>query len=292
MAREARIVIPHHESPAAGRPQRVSVRSARKEFIPDVTALWDHRHVAAAFVWRDVKVRFSHTVLGILWFVLQPFLMMVVITIGLRFAFPADVQGLPYPVFVASGLILWQYFASAFLTGASTFERFQGIISKVYIPRVILPFATIAAPLADLLAASLLLIPLMVYYRMMPSWRIVFLPVALLGLLVLLVGLASFVSVVCTTYKDVRHALPFAVQLLFFASPIIVPQTILPEKARILFAMNPLAGYVNTFRWLLFDAAEPVGWANIGFFASASLGVFVLGLLYFQRHQGDLVDII
>src|SRR3972149_11455078 len=100
MAREARIVIPHHESPAAGRPQRVSVRSARTEFIPDVTALWDHRHVAAAFVWRDVKVRFSHTVLGILWFVLQPFLLMAIIVAGFRFVLPPAVSGLPYPVFV------------------------------------------------------------------------------------------------------------------------------------------------------------------------------------------------
>jgi lipopolysaccharide transport system permease protein len=243
-------------------------------------------------VWREVKVRFSHTVLGVLWYVLQPLLLMVVITVGFRFVFPADVNGLPYPVFVASGLILWQYVANALMSGASGFERFQSIMNKVYVPKLALPMAGVAASLADLLAASLLLVPLMMYYRLTPSWRVVFVPVVIFGVVTFMTGVVLWLSIACVRYRDVRHVLPFATQLLFFASPIFVPHDVLGDRVRGAFALNPLVGYVDAFRWVVFESARPPDGRAIGLAIGVSLVLIVGGGLYFQRLQGDVVDII
>ncbi len=270
----------------------VTIRSAKREVFPDLSEVWSNRYMVAILVWRDIKVRYSHTVLGILWYVLQPFLLMLVISAGFSFVFPPQTNGLPYPVFVASGLIVWQYFSNAFMVGALSFQRFEGIINKVYIHKLALPLTSIIASLADLLAASLLLVPLMVFYRLLPSWRIIFVPTIIAGIFVFVGGLVLALSVACTKYKDFRHVLPFATQILFFASPIFYPHDVLSPRVKLFFGMNPLAGYVTAFRWALFDNAQPPELTSLVVTISVSIALFLIGLLYFQRFQGDLVDII
>lgn len=274
------------------RSAKVSVRSPKIDVLPDFAELWSYRYMVAILVWRDIKVRFSHSFLGIFWYVIQPLLLMLVIAIGFRFVMPKEVNGLPYPVFVASGLILWQYFSNALMSGASSFEKFQAIISKVYLPKLALPIAGITGSLADFLAASFLLVPLMMYYEIVPSWRIIFIPIVILCVALLVGGLVLFLSVACAKYKDVRHILPFATQLLFFASPIFVPQNLLPVGAIGILRLNPLAGYLDLFRWVLFADVQPPDPAGIVWAISFSVAFFALGLIYFQSRQGDLIDVV
>jgi lipopolysaccharide transport system permease protein len=217
---------------------------------------------------------------------------MVVITVGFKFVLPEAVNGLPYPLFVSSGLIVWLYFSNAVTGGASSFEKFQGIINKVYLPKLALPLASITATLADLLAAALLLVPLMFYYRILPSWRAIFIPIVIFGLLLFVAGLVLFLSVACMKYKDLRHVLPFTMQLLFFGSPIFVPQSLLPEKVKVLFSLNPLGGYIDSFRWTLFESAAFPQVRSLVFAGVVTLVLLLGGILYFQRQQADLVDII
>ena len=285
-------VIMYQGANRSERSAKVSVRSPRIEVIPDFAELWSYRYVAAILVWRDIKVRFSHSFLGILWYVIQPFLLMLVIAIGFRFVMPKEVNGLPYPVFVASGLILWQYFSNALMSGASSFEKFQAIINKAYVPKLALPIAGITASLADLLAASFLLVPLMMYYKVFPSWRIIFIPIVILGVVLLVGGLVLFLSVAWAKYKDVRYILPFATQVLFFASPIFVPQNLMPESAIAIFRLNPLAGYLDLLRWVLFADVQPPEPGTIVLAISISVCLLAIGLIYFQRRQGDLIDVI
>jgi lipopolysaccharide transport system permease protein len=273
-------------------PERVITRCAAAAVLPDFSELWRERHLVAVLVWRDLNVRFSHTVLGILWYVLQPALLMLVITVGFRFVMPADVGGMPYPIFVASGLVVWQYFANAFSAGATSFEKFHGVISKVYIPRLALPLACIAAALADMLAASLLLVPLMVYYQIIPSWRIVLVPGVVGGIMLFVAGLALALSVACAKYRDLRHVLPFASQLFFFASPIFFAHAVLPPRLQTLLGINPLAGYVDAFRWALFPHAHPPRPTRLLVAVAVSGAIFLAGLFYFQRSEGDVVDIL
>ena len=158
-------VIMYQGASRSERSAKVSVRSPKIDVLPDFAELWSYRYMIAILVWRDIKVRFSHSFLGIFWYIIQPLLLMLVIAVGFRFVMPKEVCGLPYPVFVASGLILWQYFSNALMSGASSFEKFQAIINKVYMPKLALPIAGITGSLADFLAASFLLVPLMMYYR-------------------------------------------------------------------------------------------------------------------------------
>lgn len=274
------------------RSAKVSVRSPKIDVLPDFAELWSYRYMIAILVWRDIKVRFSHSFLGIFWYIIQPLLLMLVIAIGFRFVMPKEVNGLPYPVFVASGLILWQYFSNALMSGASSFEKFQAIINKVYLPKLALPLAGIAGSLADFLAASFLLVPLMMYYKIVPSWRIIFIPIVILCVVLLVGGLVFFLSVACAKYKDVRHILPFATQLLFFASPIFVPQNLLPAGAIGILRLNPLAGYLDLFRWVLFADVQSPDPASIVLAISISVALFAVGLIYFQRRQGDLIDVV
>ena len=140
--------------------------------------------------------------------------------------------------------------------------------------------------------AFLLLVPLMMYYKIVPSWRIIFIPIVILCVVLLVGGLVLFLSVACAKYKDVRHILPFATQLLFFASPIFVPQNLLPAGAIGILRLNPLAGYLDLFRWVLFADVQPPDPASIVLAISISVAFFAVGLIYFQRRQGDLIDVV
>jgi lipopolysaccharide transport system permease protein len=270
----------------------VTVRSPRGKRLADIGEIWDYRHLVHTLIWRELKVRYRHTTLGILWFVLQPLLMMLVISIGLRFAVPDTVEGLPYPLYVATGLVLWTYFYNALPTGAGSLEAYRSMLSKISFPRACLPLVFAITAIVDMLAASILLIPMFAYYDILPSWRMVFLPVIILGTACFVYGLALFLSAASARFKDLRQVIPFFTQLMFFGSPVFISQAGFTGTLSTLFMLNPFGTYLICFRWTLVPDAAPPSVLAVQLAAGITALVLVAGLAYFQRQQSTLVDIL
>ena len=270
----------------------ITIRSPKRQTLQDFVEIWEYRYLLKTLVWRELKARYRHTTFGVAWFVLQPLVFMLVITVGLRFAFPGDLGGLPYPMYVASGLVLWTYFGNGFPTGANSLQSYQSMINKVAFPHACLPLVPSITAAVDMLAASLLLIPMMMYYEIIPSWRVVFLPFIIAGTGLFIYSLALLFSGASSVYKDFRHVVPFLTQLMFFGSPVFISGEYVQGKIGLIFLFNPFVTYLNAFRWAIFpDYAMP----PLHAFAIAggmTIILFLWGLFYFQRQQSTIVDIL
>lgn len=270
----------------------VTIRSPKRKALRDFVEIWEYRYLLKTLVWRELKARYRHTTFGILWFVLQPLIFMLVITIGLRFAFPGDLGGLPYPLYVASGLVLWTYFSNGFPEGANSLEKGRSMINKVAFPHACLPLVPAITAIVDMFAASLLLIPMMIYYDIAPSWRMIFIPPILVGTGFFVYGLSLMASGVSSMYKDFKHAIPFFTQLMFFSSPVFISGEYVQGKIGLFLLCNPFVTYINAFRWAIFDSyAQPPLLAFV-IAGSVTAVIFIWGLYYFQRKQSIIVDIL
>lgn len=270
----------------------VIVRSPKGQTLGDALQIWDFRYLIWTLIWRDLKTRYRHTTLGVLWFVLQPLILMLVISVGLRFVISGDVEGLPYPLYVASGLVLWMYFANGFPAGSTSLETYRSMINKVSFPHSCLPMIPAITAAVDMLAAGVLLIPMFIFYEMVPSWRVVFVPLIMLGTGFFVYGLSLFASASSARYKDLRHVIPFLSQLMFFASPVFISHAGLQGKTATFFMLNPFATYLGAFRWALFPNSALPSAQAIMIAAAGTLALLLLGLVYFQRQQSTLADIL
>ncbi|MEM9799197.1 MAG: ABC transporter permease [Planctomycetota bacterium] len=250
-----------------------------------------YRELLFFLVWRDVKIRYKQTILGAAWAVLQPLLTMIVFTVffGRLTKVPSD--GIPYPVFSYAALLPWTFFAAAITNAGNSLIANTDLLTKVYFPREILPISTVLAGLVDLGIASLLLFALLPIYGITPDWGIVMLPVAIALLVVLAVGLGMFLEAINVSYRDVKYALPFTVQLLLFITPVIYPTTVVPERFRSLMFLNPLSGIIETCRSALLPD-RPIQWGQLGVSALVTAVVFVLGARYFHATERRFADII
>lgn len=273
-------------------PTLTVIRPPRGWFRIDFQELWAFRELAYFFVWRDLKVRYKQTVLGALWAIFQPFVAMVVFSIffGKLARMPSD--GIPYPIFVYSGLVLWNYFSFSLSHAAGSMVENAGIIKKIYFPRLIIPVASSLIGLVDFAIAAVILVGLMVYYQFVPSLLILlYLPALLAITFLTAVGVGSFLASVNVKYRDVRYAMPFFIQMLLFVTPVIYPISIVGERFRWLLALNPMAGVIEAARGLLFK-----GGAIDGSALGLSLGVagllFVAGVIYFRKTEQFFADIV
>src|SRR5712692_5277111 len=255
-----------------------------------ISELWAYRELLYFLIWRDVKIRYKQTALGAGWAVIQPVMTMVVFTIffGRLAKVPSD--GLPYPVFAFAALVPWTYFASALTGGSTSVNRYQRIISKVYFPRLLIPGSAVIAPLVDFAVAFLVLLGLMAWYRVTPGMSIVWLP----GLMLLAVATAASVSiwlsVLNVRYRDIQYVIPFAMQIWFFATPVAYPASLVPEKWRALYGLNPMAGVIEGFRWALVGGPAP-GLMTL-FSAVVVFATLAGGVVYFRRFEGTFADVI
>jgi lipopolysaccharide transport system permease protein len=255
-----------------------------------LSELWAYRELLYFLIWRDVKIRYKQTVLGAAWAIIQPVMTMVVFTIffGRLAKVPSD--GLPYPVFAFTALVPWTYFASALTGGSTSVSRYQRIISKVYFPRLLIPGSAVIAPLVDFAVAFVVLLALMAWYRVTPGLPILWLP----GLMVLAVATAASVSiwlsVLNVRYRDVQYVIPFAMQIWFFATPVAYPASLVPERWRALYGLNPMAGVIEGFRWALVGGRPP-GLMTV-FSAVVVFGTLAGGAVYFRRFEGTFADVI
>jgi lipopolysaccharide transport system permease protein len=253
--------------------------------------LWEHRDLLYFLSWRDIKVRYAQASMGVAWAVLQPLLMMVIFTIFLGRLAKVPSDGLPYPVFALSGLVPWTYFANSVTSATESLTANANVVSKVYFPRLLVPFAALLSWLPDLAIASVLLVVLMLIYGIVPAATIVLLPVFAMFAVLAAASVGIWLSALNVSYRDVRYAVPFVIQLWLFATPVVYPASLVPEQWRALYGLNPMAGVIEGFRWALFGGGAPM-WGLMGVSLVVTLALFVGGLYWFRRVEHRFSDVI
>ncbi|HZE73335.1 MAG TPA: ABC transporter permease [Pyrinomonadaceae bacterium] len=269
----------------------VRIRPTKSSIAIDLRDLWAYRELLYFLTWRDLKVRYKQTVLGVAWAIIQPFFTMLIFTLffGKLAGVPSD--GIAYPVFVYAGLLLWTFFSNAVSHSGNSLVGNANLLTKVYFPRVIIPGAAVAAGLVDFFIAFGVLIALMVYYHVSVTWSILLLP-ALVGLTTLLaLAVGMWTSALNVKYRDIRYALPFMIQLWMFVSPVIFPSSFVPQKWRWALALNPLTGIIEGFRTSLFGR-NPFDWVALATSTAITLALLVYAAYTFRRMERTFADIV
>ena len=272
-------------------PRATHIRPVGGRLDVDFRELWHYRELLYFLVWRDIKVRYMQTAIGVAWAVLQPLFTMLVFTIFFGKLARMPSNGIPHPIFYYSALLPWLYFAGTLTTTTSTLVDHQRVIGKVYFPRLLLPVSATLSGLLDLAIGSTLLLALMPLYGIAPRWQLLFLPafVALALLTAMAVGL--WLAALNALYRDVRYAVPFLIQFWMFVSPVVYPSTLVPERWQWIYGLNPMAGVVEGFRWSLTGGAPAPGSVLL---ASLTAVILVLcgGIIYFRRMETTIADVL
>ncbi len=252
---------------------------------------WQYRELLYFFVWRDVKIRYKQTAIGIAWVVLQPLLTMGVFTLffGRLAKLPSD--GLPYPVFYFAALVPWTFFSGALQSATNIVVENQRVITKVYFPRLILPLSAVLSGLVDFAIGFTVLLAVTLGYGMRPGLAALWLPVLLLLAFATALGVGLWLSALNALYRDVRYVMPFLVQFWMLASPVAYPSSLVPERWRWLYGLNPMTGVIEGFRWALTGHGQAPG-ALLLASAAAVVVVLVGGLFFFQRMEGTVADLV
>ena len=273
-------------------PQRpVLVLEPRRGWVSlDLGAVWAHRELLYFLTWRDIKLRYKQTALGVLWAVIQPLVPMIIFTVlfGRLAAMPSD--GIPYAAFAFAGLLPWTYIANAIGNSASSVVGSASLVTKVYFPRMIIPGAAVLAALVDFVIAFGVLGALLAWYRIPMRMSLLIVPVLVAISTVLALGLGMLFAGLTVKYRDVRHVLPVLIQFWMFATPIIFPSSIVPDRWRWLLVLNPLTGIIENFRSALFG--RPFTWGALGVSAVVACSVLVYGAYSFRRLERTFADTI
>jgi lipopolysaccharide transport system permease protein len=257
----------------------------------DWKELWGARELLYFFVWRDIKVRYKQTVIGAAWAVIQPFMTMVVFSLFFGKLAKMDSHGLPYPIFYYSALLPWMYFAGALQQATSVVVDQQHVITKVYFPRLVLPLSAVVSGLLDFAISFLVFVGMMVWYQIKPGPALLLFPFFLLLALLTALGVGLWLSTLNALYRDVRYIVPFLVQFWLFASPVAYPSSLVPERWRGLYGLNPMAGVIEGFRWSLTGHGQPPALLLAASFGAVLLLV-VGGMFFFQRMEGTIADVV
>lgn len=269
----------------------VHIRQKKGWRFIDFRELKRHRDLFYFLVLRDIKVKYKQTVLGGLWAIIQPFFSMVVFTLffGKLAKIPSD--GIPYPIFNYTAMVAWTYLATSITGAGNSLVGNTNLISKVYFPRLVIPFSPVLAGLLDFFIAFAVLIGMMLYYQIYPTLLILVVPVLVLIVVLTAGGVGMFLAALNAKYRDIRYTIPFLMQIWMFASPIVYPTSMVPEKYRLLYALNPMVGVIEGFRASLLN---PGSFATQTILISAcmSLPLFLGGLFYFRQVERYFADII
>ncbi len=256
----------------------------------DLKDLWTHRELLYFLTLRDVKVRYKQTAIGVLWAILQPVLTTAIFTLIFSQFARFDSLQVPYPMFALSGLLLWLFINTAITTASNSLVNNTNLVTKIYFPRLIVPVAATLSGLIDLALGFLLLVGLMIYYDVALSWQIVFAPLFIILAITLALSFGTLFSALNVRFRDVKFALPFTLQIWMFVSPIFYPSSILSEKWRLLFALNPLTGILEGFRASLFGGE--LDWFAVGISIVLTIILVFLSLFVFKRMEDDFADLI
>jgi lipopolysaccharide transport system permease protein len=269
----------------------VRIRPPRHWVALELRELWEYRELLYFLVWRDVKVRYKQTMLGVAWVVLQPLATTVIFTIIFGNLAKIPSENLPYAVFAMAGLIPWNYFAGAFARGGASLVGSAQLLSKVYFPRLIVPISSILVGLIDSAIVFLVLLVLMLVYGIAPTATIVTLPLFVVLAIATALGVSLWLSALNVQYRDVSYLIPFIAQFWMYATPVVYPASMIPAQWRFLYGLNPMTGVVEGFRWALFGTGEPPG---LMFAISAVIVVTLLvsGILFFKRMEDSFADVV
>jgi len=253
--------------------------------------LWEYRELLYFLVWRDVKVRYKQTVLGMAWAILQPFFTMVVFSLffGKLAKMPSD--GIPYPLFSYAALIPWSFFANGLNQASNSLVGSAHLITKVYFPRLTVPISSVISGIIDFVLAFMVLLGIMAYYGVFPTLNVIWLPFLLLLALITALGVGMWFSALNVQFRDVRYVLPFLTQAWLFATPIVYPSSLLSEPWRTLYGINPMVGVVEGFRWALLGAQTAPGPMIIVSSIAAAL-ILIGGSFYFRKMEKTFADVV
>jgi lipopolysaccharide transport system permease protein len=288
-------VVPHSESDLNEPPTPVAERHAliKSEAAGvqlNLGELWHFRELLYFLTLRDIKVRYKQTLMGVAWVIIQPLLTVLIFTLVFNRFVRLETGSLPYPLFALSGLLLWLFFANAVTNSTHSLVSNANLITKVYFPRMFIPAASVGAGLVDLSVAFLLLVALGFYYGVALTLQILLLPLFVLMMALLALGVGLFAAAVNVKYRDLRHALPFIIQLWMFASPVIYPTSLVPQKWKWLVIINPVAGIIEGFRAAI--TGQAFDWMHISVSLAITLAVLVSAIYVFRRFEDTFADVV
>jgi len=267
------------------------IRPSRGWISLNLRELWEYRELLYFLSWRDIKVRYKQTVLGVVWAIIQPFFSMIVFSLffGRLAQIPSD--GIPYPIFSYAALVPWTFFANGLIQSSNSLVGSANLIKKVYFPRLVIPISAVLSGVVDFVLAFVVLLGMMLFFGVTPTWNVLWLPLLLLLALVTSLGVGLWLTAMNVQFRDVRYAVPFLVQAWMFATPIVYPSSLLSEPWRTLYGINPMAGVVEGFRWALVGTETTPGPMVV---VSALVAVMLLisGAFYFRRMEKTFADVV
>lgn len=256
----------------------------------DWRELYEYRDLFYFLVWRDIKILYKQTILGFAWAIIRPFMSMIIFSVvfGNLAKVPSD--GVPYPIFSYAALVPWTYFSGALSGSTSSLLSNVGMLTKVYFPRLVIPMTPVLAKLVDFLIAFALIGVLMVWFGIVPTWNVIFLPLLVLLMMLTAAGLGMWLSALAIQYRDIRFAMQFAIQLLMYAAPVVWPVSLVPAKYRLLYGLYPMAGVIEGFRSALLNT-NVMPWDLILMGAISSVIIALSGAFYFRRMERFFADV-
>jgi lipopolysaccharide transport system permease protein len=257
----------------------------------DFHELWEYRDLFYFLIWRNIKVRYAQSVLGVGWAIIQPVFSMIVFTIVFGRLAKIGSEGVPYAIFSYAALVPWTYFSNALTQSGASLVGASGMISKVYFPRLIIPMSPVLDTLVDFGISLILLVGLMIWFKIAPTIWVLTLPLLILLMMLTAAGLGMWLTALAVQYRDVNYGMKFAVQLLMYASPVVYPASLVPGQYRLLFGINPMAGVIEGFRAALIGT-RPMPWDLIAVGSVTALVVAVSGAFYFRRTERIFADVV
>src|SRR5450759_1708665 len=253
--------------------------------------IWRYRELFYFLAWRDILVRYKQTAIGVAWALIRPFLSMVVFTVVFGKLAKLPSEGVPYPIMVFAAMLPWQFFSSALSEASISLIGNANLISKVYFPRLIIPASSVITSFVDFLISALILIGLMVWYQFIPSWRLLTLPFFIAVVIAVSIGVGLWLTALNVKYRDFRYIVPFIVQFGLYLSPVGFSSSIVPDRWRLLYSLNPMVGVIDGFRWAILGGDVKIYWP--GFFLSLVLVfvLFVIGIWYFRKTEKTFADV-
>jgi lipopolysaccharide transport system permease protein len=268
----------------------VIIESDASNQLFDLKELLKYKDLLRFLIQREIRTDYAQTILGVGWAVLKPIITMVVFTVIFGNLAKIKSDGIPYSIFSFSGLVSWTYFSSALQAASTTLVVNANMISKIYFPRILLPLVEVIAKLLDFSLAFLVLILMMVWFQVAPNVTILTLPIFIILMIMTTLGLGVWMTALSIQYRDVKYAVSFGVQLLMYASPLVYPSSIIPDRYRLIFGLNPMAGVIEGFRSALLGKT-PMPWDMILIGSLSALVILVSGLIYFQRKERFFADV-
>jgi lipopolysaccharide transport system permease protein len=265
--------------------------SGERGLFAGLGELWEYRGLLYFMVWRDLKVRYKQTALGALWAIIVPTFTMVVFTVvfGRLAKVPSD--DIPYPLFSFAALLPWTYFSTGLTQTGNCLVANTDLITKVYFPRLVLPISSVVSGLVDFVLASLMLVVLMVYYQVVPTFHLLLWPLFMIPIVAFALGAGMFLAVVNVRFRDIKYTIPFLIQIGLFLTPVIYPTSIVPERFKVVAALNPMAGVIEGMRSALFPE-RPIDWTLVGISTVMAFGILTAATVYFLKREKQFADII